>query len=57
MIFTVDWVGIILFVLLGYLDDLILPQYYHYENTIVGIYKKYQCKLKLRRIFMNEEKY
>ena len=40
---TVDWVGILLFVLLGYLDDLILPQYYFYEDTIVGVYKKYQC--------------
>ena len=40
---TIDWVGIVLFVLLGYLDDLILPQYYHYENTVVGVYKKYQC--------------
>ena len=40
---NVDWVGIILFVLLGYLDDLILPQYYFYENTIVGVYKSYQC--------------
>ena len=43
MTFTVDWVGIILFVLLGYLDDLILPRYYFYEDTIVGVYKKYQC--------------
>ena len=40
---TIDWVGIVLFVLLGYLDDLILPQYYFYEDTIVGVYKKYQC--------------
>ena len=43
IMFNVDWVGIILFVLLGYLDDLILPQYYFYEDTIVGVYKKYQC--------------
>ena len=43
MTLTVDWVGIILVVLLGYLDDLILPQYYFYEDTIVGVYKKYQC--------------
>ena len=41
--FNVDLVGIVLFVLLGYLDDLILPQYYFYEDTIVGVYKKYQC--------------
>ena len=40
---TVDWVGILLFVLLGYLDDLILPRYYFYEDTIVGVYKTYQC--------------
>ena len=40
---TVDWVGILLFVLLGYLDDLILPRYYFYEDTIVGVYKQYQC--------------
>ena len=40
---NVDWVGIVLFVLLGYLDDLILPKYYFYEDTIVGVYKKYQC--------------
>ena len=43
MLLNIDWVGIVLVVLLGYLDDLILPQYYHYENTVVGIYKKYQC--------------
>ena len=43
MTLTVDWVGIVLFVLLGYLDDLILPKYYFYEDTIVGVYKKYQC--------------
>ena len=42
---NIDWVGIILALLLGYLDDLILPQYYHYENTVVGVYKKYQCPL------------
>ena len=41
--FNVDLVGIVLFVLLGYLDDLILPKYYFYEDTIVGVYKKYQC--------------
>ena len=40
---NVDLVGILLFVLLGYLDDLILPKYYFYEDTIVGVYKKYQC--------------
>ena len=40
---TVDLVGIVLFVLLGYLDDLILPRYYFYEDTIVGVYKQYQC--------------
>ena len=40
---SVDWVGIVLFVLLGYLDDLILPKYYFYEDTIVGVYKPYQC--------------
>ena len=40
---SVDWDGIVLFVLLGYLDDLILPKYYFYEDTIVGVYKKYQC--------------
>ena len=42
---NVDWVGIVLFVLLGYLDDLILPKYYFYEDTIVGVYKQYQCPL------------
>ena len=40
---TVDLVGIVLFVLLGYLDDLILPRYYFYEDTIVGVYRPYQC--------------
>ena len=40
---NIDWVSIVLALLLGYLDDLILPQYYFYENTIVGVYKKYQC--------------
>ena len=40
---TVDLVGIVLFVLLGYLDDLILPRYYFYEDTIVCVYKQYQC--------------
>ena len=43
MLLNIDWVGIILVLLLGYLDDLILPQYYFYEDTIVGVYKKYQC--------------
>ena len=43
MLLNIDWVGIVLVVLLGYLDDLILPQYYFYEDTIVGVYKKYQC--------------
>ena len=43
MLLNIDWVGIILALLLGYLDDLILPQYYFYEDTIVGVYKKYQC--------------
>ena len=42
---NIDWVGIGLVVLLGYLDDFILPQYYHYENTVVGVYKKYQCPI------------
>ena len=42
---TVDLVGIVLFVLLGYLDDLILPRYYFYEDTIVGVYKQYQCPI------------
>ena len=42
---NVDLVGILLFVLLGYLDDLILPKYYFYEDTIVGVYKKYQCPI------------
>jgi len=37
---NVDLVGILLFVLLGYLDDLIMPRYYFYEDTIVGVYKK-----------------
>ena len=45
MILNVDWVGIVLVVLLGYLDDLILPKYYFYEDTIVGVYKKYQCPI------------
>ena len=40
---NIDWVSIVLALLLGYLDDLILPQYYFYEDTIVGVYKKYQC--------------
>ena len=43
MSLNIDWVGIVLVVLLGYLDDLILPKYYFYEDTIVGVYKKYQC--------------
>ena len=40
---NIDWVSIILALLLGYVDDLILPKYYFYEDTIVGVYKKYQC--------------
>ena len=40
---NIDWVSIVLALLLGYLDDLILPKYYFYEDTIVGVYKKYQC--------------
>ena len=43
MTFNVDLVGIAFFLLLGYTDDLILPKYYHYENTVVGVYKQYQC--------------
>ena len=40
---NIDWVSIVLALLLGYVDDLILPKYYFYEDTIVGVYKKYQC--------------
>ena len=43
MILNIDWVSIVLALLLGYVDDLILPKYYHYENSVVGVYKKYQC--------------
>ena len=43
MSLNIDWVSIVLVLLLGYVDDLILPQYYFYEDTIVGVYKKYQC--------------
>ena len=43
MLLNIDWVSIVLALLLGYVDDLILPQYYFYEDTIVGVYKKYQC--------------
>ena len=43
MLLNIDWVSIILALLLGYVEDLILPKYYFYEDTIVGVYKKYQC--------------
>ena len=43
MFLNIDWVSIVLALLLGYVDDLILPKYYFYEDTIVGVYKKYQC--------------
>ena len=43
MLLNIDWVSIILALLLGYVDDLILPKYYFYEDTIVGVNKRYQC--------------
>ena len=42
MLLNIDWVGIVLALLLGYVDDLILPKYY-YQDTIVEVNKKYQC--------------
>ena len=45
MLLNIDWASIVFALLLGYLDDFILPKYYHYENTVVGIYKPYQCPI------------
>ena len=28
---------------IGYIDDVTGPQEYHYKNTIVSVYDKYQC--------------
>ena len=43
MTLNIDWGGIVFVLLLGYIDDAITPQAYHYEDTIVVVNKKYQC--------------
>ena len=40
---NIDWGGIVFALLLGYIDDVITPQAYHYQDTIVIVDKKYQC--------------
>ena len=40
---NIDWGGIVFALLLGYIDDVITPQAYHYQDTIVVVDKKYQC--------------
>ena len=43
MISTSDLVMVGLAFLIGYLNDSLGPQAYHYENQIVIVDKKYQC--------------
>ena len=43
MITQSDIIVLILAIAIGYLDDIIGPQPYHYENKIVIVDKKYQC--------------
>ena len=40
---NIDWGGIVFALLTGYIDDVITPQAYHYQDTIVIVDKKYQC--------------
>ena len=40
---NIDWGGIVFALLIGYIDDVITPQAYHYQNTIVIVDRKYQC--------------
>ena len=40
---NIDWAGIVFVLVIGYIDDLIGPQLYEYEDKIVNVYKKYQC--------------
>ena len=40
---NIDWGGIVFALLIGYIDDAITPQAYHYQDTIVIVDRKYQC--------------
>ena len=40
---NIDWGGIVFALLIGYIDDVITPQAYHYQDIIVIVDKKYQC--------------
>ncbi len=40
---NIDWGGIAFALLLGYIDDMTGPKLYYYEESIVNVYKKYQC--------------
>ena len=40
---NIDWGGIVFALLIGYIDDVITPQAYHYQDTIVVVDRKYQC--------------
>ena len=43
MISESDLVMITLAFAIGYIDDINSPKLYHYEDSIVNVYKKYQC--------------
>ena len=43
MISTSDLTMVVLAFLIGYINDLNSPQKYYYHDTIVKVYKKYQC--------------
>ena len=43
MISQSDLIMIALAFLIGYIDDATGPRLYHYQGSIVNVYKKYQC--------------
>ena len=43
MISESDLIILVLAFLLGFINENMGPQLYHYENRVVNVYKKYQC--------------
>jgi len=43
MISQSDLIMVVLAFAIGYIDDATGPRLYHYEGSIVNVYKKYQC--------------
>ena len=43
MISQSDLIMVVLAFLIGYIDDATGPKLYYYKDTIVNVYKKYQC--------------